>query len=96
MSYIVNQKIKGNIYQYEVTSYWDKEKKQSRQKRKYLGRKNPKQKKKLSIKNEIINKKYGNVFLLRTIAQKLGLTSILKKYFCCIKVWLANYPCDNG
>jgi len=27
MSYIVEQKIKGNIYLYEVVSYWDKNKK---------------------------------------------------------------------
>jgi hypothetical protein len=33
MSYIVEQKVKGNIYLYRVYSYWDKEKKQSRQKR---------------------------------------------------------------
>ena len=38
MSYIVRQKIKGRIYLYEATSYWDKDKKQNRQKRKYLGR----------------------------------------------------------
>ena len=37
MSYIVRQKIKGRIYLYEATSYWDKDKKQNRQKRKYLG-----------------------------------------------------------
>ena len=37
MAYTVRQKIKGRIYLYEVSSYWDKEKKQPRQKRKYLG-----------------------------------------------------------
>ncbi len=37
MSYIVEQKIKGNIYLYRVESYWDKDKKQSRQRRKYIG-----------------------------------------------------------
>ena len=37
MAYTVRQKIKDRIYLYEVESYWDKEKKQSRQKRKYLG-----------------------------------------------------------
>jgi len=30
MSFIVEQKIKGNIYLYEVESYYDKKKKQSR------------------------------------------------------------------
>lgn len=37
MSYIVEQKIKGRIYLYEVENHWDKEKKQPRQRRKYLG-----------------------------------------------------------
>jgi transposase len=37
MSYIVKQKIKGNVYAYEVESYWDPQKKQSRQRRRYLG-----------------------------------------------------------
>ena len=65
MSYVVEQKIKGNIYLYEVTSYWDKEKKQSRQKRKYLGRKKHNKKKKVLNNAEIIHKKHGNVFLLQ-------------------------------
>ncbi len=42
MSYIAKQKIKGNIYLYRVDSYWDKEKKQSRQKRTYIGPENKK------------------------------------------------------
>ena len=44
MSYIVEQKNKRNnrVYVYEVFGYWDKEKQQSRQKRKYLGVKDPK------------------------------------------------------
>jgi len=29
MSYIIEQKVKGRIYLYEVESYWDKEKKTS-------------------------------------------------------------------
>jgi transposase len=37
MSYIVRQKIGGGVYAYEAYSYWDPEKKQSRQKRRYLG-----------------------------------------------------------
>ena len=41
MSYIVKQKRGNSIYVYEATNYWDKEKNQPRQKRKYLGRINP-------------------------------------------------------
>ena len=37
MSYIIKQKIRGRVYAYEAVSYWDPEKKQSRQKRRYLG-----------------------------------------------------------
>ncbi len=37
MSYIVKQKIRGKTYVYEAVGYWDPEKKQARQKRKYLG-----------------------------------------------------------
>ncbi len=39
MTYIIEQKVGNNIYVYEVESYWDKEKKQPRQRRNYLGRK---------------------------------------------------------
>jgi hypothetical protein len=34
--------VKDHIYLYDVESYWDKEKKQSRQKRTYVGKKDPK------------------------------------------------------
>lgn len=37
MSYIVHQKVKGRIYAYEAESYWDPERKQPRQRRRYLG-----------------------------------------------------------
>lgn len=37
MSYIVKQKIHGRTYAYEAENYWDPQKKQSRQKRRYLG-----------------------------------------------------------
>jgi transposase len=37
MSYQVKQRIRGKIYVYEAEGVWDKEKKQARQRRKYLG-----------------------------------------------------------
>ena len=37
MTYIVKQKIRGHTYVYEAENFWDPEKKQSRQKRDYLG-----------------------------------------------------------
>ena len=42
MSFIVSQKIKGRIYLYQVESYWDKDKKKSRQRRTYIGPKSGK------------------------------------------------------
>lgn len=41
MSYLVEQKVGDKIYIYEASSYWDRKKKQSRQKRVFLGRKDP-------------------------------------------------------
>ena len=92
MAYTVEQKIKGRIYLYEVESYWDKAKKQSRQKRKYLGPKERiyKSKKDTSntSKNEIkvkpsnfVSKSYGDTFLTRSIQKGLGLIDILKEHF---------------
>ena len=78
MAYIVEQTIKGKIYLYNVESYWDKNKKQSRQKRTYIGPKNPVKKaiSKHELK-EITIKKYGSVFLLKYMSEKIGLKNIV-------------------
>ncbi len=82
MSYIVEQKIKGRTYLYRVYSYWDKEKKQARQKRTYIGPKHVKKKQLLKhINGNIIHKNYGNIFLLNWILKKIGLKEILEKIF---------------
>ena len=39
MSYTIEQRIGDHTYLYEVESFWDPEKKQPRQRRKYLGKK---------------------------------------------------------
>jgi len=73
--YRVEQKINGQIYVYEVTSYWDSEKKQPRQKRVYLGRKD-------ETTGEIIDTRraksvpvgslsYGTACVLKSIVQQL-------------------------
>ncbi len=82
MSYIIEQKIKGRIYLYKVESYWDKDKKQARQKRTYIGPKNPIKEaiSKQELK-EITIKKYGSVFLLKYMSEKIGLKKILSKVF---------------
>ena len=41
MSYLVDQKVGKHIYVYEATSYYDKEKRQARQKRKIIGKRDP-------------------------------------------------------
>lgn len=82
MAFIVEQEIKGNIYLYLVESQWDKEKKKTFQKRKYLGAKYPKKGKKTSTKgSNLLNKSYGNVLLLQYLAKQTGIDVILKSYF---------------
>jgi transposase len=81
MSYVVEQKIKGRLYLYRVESYWDKVKKQARQKRTYLGPKNKKKRACKYKKREIIYKKYGNIFLLRHITRELKLDQLMKNCF---------------
>ena len=74
MSFIVEQKIHGRIYLYEATSKWDKDKKQSRQIRKYLGPKDGQDRvKKKKKSSNLVSKNYGNVSLLSYISQELGL-----------------------
>ena len=82
MSYIVEQKIKGNIYLYKVSSYWDKDKKQPRQKRIYIGPKNKENKSNIKAKNsDLITKNFGNIFLLKFLTDRLGITEILQAVF---------------
>ena len=75
MSYRIEQKVKNHTYVYQVDSYWDKEKKQSRQKRIYLGKKDPVtgelEKEKESIYSSL---DYGHTALLQALSKKLGIT----------------------
>lgn len=81
MSYVVEQKVKGHIYLYSVESYWDKEKRQPRQRRTYIGKKDP-------ISGDVVKhpeihdaREFGNIFLLKSISEKIGLTDDLKSVF---------------
>ncbi len=82
MSFRVEQKIKGKIYIYEVESYWDKDAKKAKQRRKYIGRK-----KEDTITVSLQNLKtfsslsYGDIFLLRSISERIGLSNVLKQIF---------------
>lgn len=84
MSYIIEQKIKGHVYLYEVQSYWDPVKKQARQRRKYLGKKDPQTQaavtpRKLPIVAAAAD--YGHLYLLKQIASSIGLTKAIGKSF---------------
>lgn len=82
MSYIVKQPIKGKIYLYKVESYWDKNKKQPRQKRTYLGPENKTEKTVIKSKvTNIVSKNYGNIFFFEKIIQKIGLDTIIKNCY---------------
>jgi len=99
MAAIIHQtdKRSGITYAYESISYWDKEKKQSRAKRKLIGRvnnngdivptdgrgrKNKKVETKSSIdKPKISRSFYGATYLLDSIGKKLGLNEDLKQCF---------------
>jgi transposase len=84
MSYIIEQKIKGHVYLYEVQSYWDPKKKQARQRRKYLGKKDPQTQgpvtpRKLPVVSAAAD--YGHLYLLKQIASGIGLVQAALKSF---------------
>ena len=81
MSYTIEQKVKNHIYLYQVESYWDKEKKQSRQKRIYLGKKDPHTGEVIKETNLYMSWDTGHTYFLQAIAKKIGLTAELKKAF---------------
>jgi hypothetical protein len=84
MSFTIEQKIGHHTYLYEVESYWDPEKKQPKQRRKYLGKKDPESGQVIRPRTQArlrLCKGYGHVYLLQTIADQLGLTAILKHLF---------------
>lgn len=84
MSYRVEQIINNTTYVYEVTAYWDKQKKQPRQRRVCIGKKDPKNGKLIpskSKKQPRLCRDFGNIYLLQAIAERIGLIPILKKTF---------------
>ena len=83
MSFIVKQRKNGKIYHYEATNYWDKEKKQSRQKRRYLGVEDENGEVKTPRKEIIIkrNQEYGVTYLLNALAEECKLKKVLKEIY---------------
>jgi transposase len=79
MAYIVERTVRGNIYRYQVEAYWDRDKKQARQRSVYLGPKEKAQTKKARhLAARLVSKNYGNIFLLDEISKSIGLYYILK------------------
>lgn len=86
---IVYQKNKktGTTYVYESISHWDKEKKQSRAKRRCIGKLDPVTKEVIetkTIKSSMVDfshKFFGATYLLESIGNKIGLINDLRKCF---------------
>ncbi len=84
MAFIRKQIINGKTYAYEVTSYWDKEKKISRQKSKYLGvfDENSGDIKKAKARNSPkIILDYGDSFVVNEFLDKIGLKKLILDCF---------------
>lgn len=84
MSYVIEQKSGKNVYLYEVESYWDKDKKQSRQKRRYLGKKDQATGETITPRKSVMPKEifdYGHIHAVRNVAQQTKIISCLKQAF---------------
>jgi transposase len=81
MSYIIEKKQGNQIYLYKVESYWDKEKKQARQKRKYLGKKVSEQVEEKEQKSVYEAKDYGQIYLMKNLAKEIKLEEILREVY---------------
>lgn len=84
MPYIINQKIGNRVYVYEVESYWDPAKKQPRQRRRYLGKKDPQTGEIFSPKKGFTPRAaqdFGHIYLVLHIVNRIGLSAVLKKVF---------------
>lgn len=84
MSYKVEQEVKGKTYVYQVESYWDRDKQQSRQKRTYLGRKDPTTGKVQSTTRTSLPRNsfsFGGTFLLKNVIEGLRLPEAMEGIF---------------
>jgi hypothetical protein len=81
MSYIIEQTVKGHVYLYSVDSYWDKDKKQPRQRRTYIGRKDAQTGSPVPSDGIKDAREFGNILLLQSIAKQIGLTDDLTAVF---------------
>jgi transposase len=86
MPFMVEQQVGDAVYVYEVSSYWDKAKKQPRQKRTFLGKKDP-------TTGQLIPKRqkqyqsleYGPIYFLTSLLESLGIKDLLGEVFS--EIW---------
>jgi transposase len=82
MSYVVEQKVGETVYVYEVSSYWDKEKKQPRQKRTFLGKKDPETGQLIPKRQKHYRSfEYGPIYFLTSLVESLGIKDRLEEAF---------------
>jgi len=84
MSYKVEQKIGNNVYVYEVESYWDPIKKQPRQRRRYIGKKDPVTGKIITPRKGFTPRNardFGHIYLLTSLGKRIGLYDVLKEVY---------------
>ena len=100
MSTIRYQKRGNKFYVYEVTQYWDKELKKSRQTTKYLGhaeteggeyKKTGKRVATPKLEKAILD--FGDSFAINEIANNMGLSSIIKDSFGELSDSIMNLAC---
>ena len=81
MSYRFEQNIRGHVYVYEIESFWDPEKKQPRQRRRYLGKKDPDTGEIRSPFRGITPRAvrdFGHLHLVTQIVERLGLGPLVR------------------
>jgi len=84
MSYRFDQKIGKHVYVYEVESYWDKEKKQARQKRVYVGKRNLKTNQIIPAKKKDqlgLIKDFGDVYFVEQAIKMSGVLDAIEGAF---------------
>jgi transposase len=82
MAYRFEQTIHGHVYIYEIESFWDAEKKQPRQRRKYLGKKDPQTGEIRSPFRGLTPRAardFGHLYCVSHIAERVGLQKLLRK-----------------
>lgn len=84
MSFLIEKKVGNSVYIYEATSSWDAEKKQPRQTRRYLGKKDPNSGTVIPPRQSTLPRRakdYGNIYALQQMATRSGVTAILQRVF---------------